>query len=225
MRVGIVWQPIAADHRQPVRHYFLDVVLLHLEVDRTRGQQAFCGVFFGGVPTACNIGQQFTSHFGVRDRPGELYLHVGTQPERHQYGGAGGVRVDVEIHFLPERRTIDGRQGLGAAAEILGHRAFMVADDDGGAGVSADLQRFLDRQHDVVGFVAHVGDVDAAGVAQGFRDGDDLLRRGHAVGWVIQAGGKARGAFCQCCCQALAHVFRFFIGRGALGVVVHRLHP
>ena len=72
----------------------------------------------------------------------------------------------------------------------------MVADDDRGAGVAADLQRLLDGCQDVVRLVAHMGDVDAARLAQGLGDGDHLVRRRHRVGRVVEAGresGRALG--------------------------------
>ena len=73
----------------------------------------------------------------------------------------------------------------------------------------------------MVGFVAHVGDVEAAGFAQGLGDGDHLLRRGVHAGRVVEAGGEAGGALVQRLGEAGAHALGFLVGGGALGVSPH----
>ena len=68
-------------------------------------------------------------------------------------------------------------------------------------------------------------DIDAASLPQRLGHRDDLLRRGHHVGRIIEPGGKAGATLRQRLGQPLAHVFGFAIGGGALRVAVHRLHP
>ena len=111
----------------------------------------------------------------MRDGPCDPCRHVLPQTIGYQYRGTGDVRIDVERHTLIHGTALDRRQGFDGSAEILRHRAFVVTDHDRNIDRPADLQRFLDRQQNVVGFVAHMSDIDATGRAQSLGDRDHLI--------------------------------------------------
>ena len=225
MRELVVRQPVAADHRQRMLHDALHVGLVHLEQDGAGRQQPLGGLLQPQVPLHRDVGEHAAFHLRVRHRPGDLHRYVRAHPIGHQHGGAGVVRVDVEIHLVLRRQPLDQRQRLHRAAEILRHRAFMVADHHRHAAGLADLHGFVDRIEHMGRLVAHMADIDAARVAKGLGHRDHLAGRRHHVGRVVEAGGEAARPFGEAFGQPLFHLRRLGIARRALGVAVHGFHP
>jgi hypothetical protein len=131
---------------------------------------------------------------GVRRGPGS----AGERPLREQRGGAGGgggvgVLVDGDIDAA---RAGLQNQAEGLAGEAPGGLAdgLVVGDLGGQAALLADADGLANRIDDARGFVAHVGDVDAAQGGDGFGEVDHLFGRGIVAGDVKEAGGKAEGA-------------------------------
>ena len=131
MGIRVVRQAVAADHREVVLHDALHVLFVHLEEDGAGGEEFLGGFFRGGVPLLGDVVEHAAGEFGMRDGPGDLHRHIGTQPRGHQHGGAGVVGIDIKRNFLALRGGFDARQGLGGAAVVLRHGAFVVADDHG----------------------------------------------------------------------------------------------
>ena len=155
------------------------------------------------------------------DGEGDLHRDVCAGLARGERGGGGGVGIDVEGDGVAGGVALDQGQGFDGTAVVLGHGAFVVADDDGGAHGRADAQGLLDAVQHAVGLVAHVGDIEAAGSAQGFGDRDDLVGRGVVAGGVEQAGGEPGGALRQGLGQLGAHALGLLVRRGAGRVALH----
>ena len=84
---------------------------------------------------------------------------------REQHRRACGVGVDIEADRPGSAGLLNQRERVAAPPEVLAAGAFVVGDDDTGAGAAADLEGLLHRLLDAVVLVAHVGDVEAAGSA------------------------------------------------------------
>ncbi|MOA13860.1 hypothetical protein D3C78_1339260 [compost metagenome] len=123
------------------------------------------------------------------------------------------------MNLLRGRRLFDHAQRVYAPAPVFPPRALVVRDDDRHFGPAPGFEGFLQRFHDEVVFVTHVSGVYPAGVAGFLCQFYEFVHFGRAGRLVVQAGGQARGTFCQRLAQYRAHLLCFFCACWAIQII------
>ena len=180
MGVGVVGQAVGADHGVGVGEHLAHVGLVHHEEDAARGQQRRDRV----IPAEAHLGGDLVQiaalGLGVGLRPGHQDSLGVQRPARVQRGRAGDIGIGVEPDRLAGARLIDARQGLAHAPEVALPRALVVRDDHRHPGLAPDVEGLLERIHDVVALVAHMGRMQGLEGGQRLGEFDHLLGgRGH----------------------------------------------
>src|SRR5204863_8194693 len=96
-----------------------------------------------------------------------------TSAERSAAGDVW-INVRADLQSLPAR-CFDAAQHLRHAPPVLLIRSFEVPDFGGNVGAARDLENFLHRIIDGVGFAALMRDVDAAVLMSDFGQLDNLI--------------------------------------------------
>ena len=123
VRVGVVRQPVRADHRVREPQHPLHIGLVHRPIDGTRRLQPIDRLLLADAPIGGDRGELAAGLFGGALRPGDQHLQRPRGLRRAQHGRGGDVGIGVEPDLLPRDRRGDQRQGLGGAAEILAGRS------------------------------------------------------------------------------------------------------
>ena len=121
-------------------------------------------------------------------------------------------------------RGVDVRERLHGAAPVPRPGAFVMRDDHRHTAPPTGGERLVERVDDLVGLVADMRRVYAAGVAGDAGEQRELIDVGGGAGRVEHAGAQAGRARGHALAQQLDHP-RLLGRRGATVRIVHRRHP
>ncbi|MNT01170.1 hypothetical protein D3C72_1356240 [compost metagenome] len=150
MRAGADGDAVGADHGFVEGKDALDIVLVHLEVDRGARLQAARGFVLGHAPFPGDVVEIAARAFGVRFAGGDQHPAVEHAAVGADHGGAGRVRVAVERHALVLHGLADKGQGYLALAKIGLPLHLVVRQHHRHVELAADAEGLVERGHDVV---------------------------------------------------------------------------